>query len=161
MGQPSPQPPVLAASTSAPVTYAQQFASRQRHRKTWVIATAVALFALAVVPAVWAMFTRDWRVALFWMVPAGLGILLLKGLLRYSKGTPHCPNCQQNVTDCPAVFCHLCGATLKTRVCDHCGADPTWTAGFQDIGLRQHITFCPGCGVYLSTPFYRFEDQPD
>src|SRR2546423_612022 len=157
--RPGPHPPVQ--SGSAPITYAQQFATRQRHRKVWVKAIALVLFAFVLVPAVWAIFSRDWRVRLFWLIPAALGLASLKMLLLYSKGSPYCPNCCLDITDCPAAFCHLCGEPLKGRVCNRCGADPSWTAGFQDLGLRQSILYCPACGVYLNTTFYRYERQND
>src|SRR5947207_8618172 len=78
--------------------YAQEFARRQQHRKTWVIVAALGLFAVCVLPAIWAIVTRDWKVRLFWFIPAAIGFSALKGLRRFSKGSPDCPHCQQNIT---------------------------------------------------------------
>ena len=159
MGSPGPQD--RAQTALAKLAYAEEFSRRQRHRKGWVRAAAVVLFAVAAVPAAWAMFTRDWRVGLFWLVPAGLGLALLKGLLLYSKGSPRCPHCQQDITNCGAAYCQLCGEVLKAGVCARCGLDHTWTAGFQSMSLREPILYCPGCGVYLNTTFYRYEQEGD
>jgi hypothetical protein len=141
--------------------YAEEFARRQKHRKVWVKVAALALFALSVLPAIWAVLTKDWKVRLFWFIPAALGLLALKRLLRYSKGSPHCPHCQQDITNCCAGFCHACGLALHTIPCERCGRDPNWTAGLQDMGLRYPIIHCPGCGVRLNTNFYRYERDTD
>src|SRR6266852_4791332 len=154
MGSPSPQDRTQAALTR--LAYAEEFSRRQKHRSGRVKAAAVVLFAVAVVPAVWAIFTRDWRAGLFWLVPAGLGLVLLQWLLFYSKGSPRCPHCSQDITNCCATYCHVCGEALKTRACPRCGLDQSWTAGFQSIGLREPILYCPGCGVYLNSTFYRY-----
>jgi hypothetical protein len=159
LGNPSPQD--RAQGALARLAYAEEFSRRQRHRKGWVKAAAVALFAVAVVPAVWATFTRDWRVGLFWLVPAGLGLVLLQWLLRYSKGSPSCPHCHEDITNCHAAYCQLCGEALKTGICARCGVDQSWTAGFHSLALREPIRYCPGCGVYLNTTFYRYEHDRD
>jgi hypothetical protein len=154
-------PQERAQAALARFAYAEEFARRQNHRKGWAKAAAMVLFAVAVMPAVWAIFSSDWRVRLFWILPAGLGLVLLRWLRLYSKGSPRCPHCCQDITDCGAAYCHLCGEAAKGAVCARCGADESWTAGFQSVGLRQPILYCPGCGVYLNSTFYRYEQETD
>jgi len=141
---------------------AQEFARRQSFHKRWVVVAGLVSFCVALSPMVWAIAGRDWRPLPLLLLPAVLALMFLRALKRYAKGSPACPNCRQDVTNCAARFCHLCGRELRTSVCAHCGADPTWTAEFQPIG-RQHqpILFCAGCGVYLNSPFYRFENEPN
>jgi hypothetical protein len=143
----------------ASLAYAQEFARRQKHRKGWLTAAALLLFAASVAPAVWAISTRDWRVGVFWLVPAGLGLALLQWLLFYAKGSPTCPHCHQNITNCGAAYCHSCGQPLKGSPCARCGLDESWTAGFHSLGVRHPILHCPGCGVYLNSTFYRYEQE--
>ena len=142
-------------------SYAEEFAKRQQHHKAWVKAAASLLFALAVVPAVWALFSRNWMVRLGWIVPAGLGFVLLRALLLYSKGSPSCPHCRDDITNCSAAYCHGCGELLKQGLCPRCGLDRTWTAAFQPMTLREPILYCPGCGVYLNSTYYRYERDSD
>src|SRR5207244_9227097 len=97
------------------------------------------LFALAIVPAVSALFSRNWMVRLGLIVPAGLGFVLLRALLLYSKGSPSCPHCRDDITNCSPVFCHGCGEALNQRRCPRCSLDPTWTAAFQPMTLREPI----------------------
>jgi hypothetical protein len=143
-----------------PLAYAQQVSTRQKRRKAWVYAAGIPLFVL-LIAAVWAAFSGDWRGRLLWLLPAAIALASLKWLRSYSKGCPNCPCCHNDITNCPAAFCHACGQPLSGVPCERCGADPNWTAAFQDIGLRQPIRHCPGCGVYLNTQFYRHELDPD
>src|SRR4051794_37495378 len=100
----------------------------------WVNAVGFGLFTISIVPAVWAVLTGDWKPRLLWFVPALVGLSCLRGLRLYSKGSPNCPHCQRDITNCAAAFCHSCGQTLRASPCERCGADPNWTAGFQAFG---------------------------
>jgi len=89
---------------------AEEFSKRQRQRKIWIKAAGGLLFGMVIVPTVWGAFSKDWRVRVLWFVPAGLGFLLLRALLVYSKGSPSCPHCHEDVTNCFAKHCHVCGS---------------------------------------------------
>ena len=150
-----------ARTVLAKFSFAEEFAKRQRHRKGWVKAAAGLLFVLVVIPAVWAIFSRSWVVRLGWIIPAGLGLVLLRMLMLFSKGSYRCPQCREDITNCTAVYCHGCGQVLEARLCKRCGVDRTWTAAFDAMPLRDPILYCPGCGVYLNSPFYRGERDSD
>src|SRR5262249_46820209 len=151
----------VSTGTQNPLAHAEEFSRRQKHRKGWVYAAGFGLFAAIVAAALWGIFSSDWKARLLWFVPAAIGLFLLKRLLLASKGSPQCPSCRQDITNCGAGFCHACGQAIQTVPCQRCGADPNWTAGFQSVGLRQPIRHCPGCGAYLNTDFYRHELDPD
>jgi len=133
-----------------------------QHRRWWFWVLAGVLFGFAVLPAIWAIFGKGSLIRLLWILPAGLALTLLRWLARYSKGSPNCPHCREDITSCNATHCYVCGEKLDHGRCSRCGLDTTWTAGFETAGLvRQPIVFCPGCGVRLNSAFYRFEDMGD
>jgi hypothetical protein len=115
------------------------------------------LLALTVGPPVWAYFAKGSLIRIFWFIPSGVGLVLLTGLLQYTKGSPICPQCHEDVTSCFAAHCQACGEKLARGRCARCGLDTTLAAGFSTGLIRQHIRHCPGCGVFLNTNFYRDE----
>jgi hypothetical protein len=139
--------------------FSEVFSKRQRHRNRWGKMIAIILFAVAAAPAAWAIFSKDWRVRAFWFIPAGFGLFLLKWLSLYSKGSPCCPNCHQDVTNCRAVYCHFCGEFRKARACSRCGTEQDGALDSSVMISQKRILYCPGCGVLLNTLFYRYEAE--
>lgn len=153
--------PEQRAQPSDKFAFSEVFSKRQRHQNRWVKIIAIVLFVVAAVPAVWAIFSKDWRVRLFWFVPAVFGLFLLRCLNLWSKGSPCCPNCRQDVTNCRAMYCHFCGEFHKARACPRCGTEEGGKLDSPVIIIQKPILYCPGCGVFLNTSFYRHEAECD
>jgi hypothetical protein len=136
-------------------SYAEQFS--RRRRKPWVWIAAILLFALAVGPVIWAFFGKSSLPRIFWFIPSCIGLFLLRALLHYSKGSGICPQCHEDITSCLAAHCYACGEKLVGARCARCGTDSSWAAGFGSGVIRQQIRYCPGCGVFLNSNFYRDE----
>jgi hypothetical protein len=141
------------------LSHAEGFSKRRR--RPWVWVTAIVLFALAVGPAIWAFFARGSLIRIFWFIPSCIGLLLLRALLLYCKGSAICPQCHEDITSCLAAFCHGCGEKLNQGRCGKCGLDTTWAAGFNQGLVREKIRYCPGCGVFLNSHFRRYESMGD
>lgn len=141
------------------LSYAEEFS--KRGRKPWVWIAAILLVALAVGPPVWAFFAKGSLIRIFWFIPSCIGLLLLRGLLLYSKGPARCPQCHEDFTSCLAAYCYGCGEKLNQGRCGKCGLDTTWAGGLSQSPIRQKIRFCPGCGILLNTNFYRYEGLGD
>jgi len=141
------------------LSYPEEFSKRRR--RPWVWVAALLLFALAVGPPLWAFLDRNSLFRTFWFIPSCIGLLLLRSLLLYSKGSVICPQCREDITTCFAAHCYACGEKLGQGRCAKCGLDSTWAAGFKPSVVREKIRYCPGCGVFLNSNFYRYEGQGD
>jgi hypothetical protein len=141
------------------LSYAEVYS--RRRRKPWVWITAILLFVLAIGPPIWAYFINESLLRIFWFIPSCIGLLLLRALLLYSKGSAICPQCHEDVTSCLAAYCYTCGEKLVGARCARCGTDNSWAAGFGSGVIRQQIRYCPACGVFLNSSFYRDEGLGD
>jgi hypothetical protein len=78
----------------------------------------------------------------------------------WHRVSPVCPNCKQNITICPADYCHVCGEGLHDKRCQVCNVDASWTSFLRPYGSAGNlrcIVFCPGCGVLLETRIPRWQ----
>jgi hypothetical protein len=135
--------------------------SSKRRRKPWVWVAAILLFALAVGPPIWAFLAKNSLLRIFWFIPSCFGLVLLRWLLLYTKGSSLCPQCHEDITSCLAAYCYGCGEKLGQGRCGRCGLDTTLAAGFSGGVIREPIRYCPGCGVFLNSSFYRDEGLED
>lgn len=137
------------------LSFVDEFSRRTRQSASlYVIAIGSALLvAGAVTFAFWP------QVGTVWYLPVVAGAAVLYGVLACIKPAPVCPNCNQNITTCPPVHCHVCGEPLNRGRCEHCGVDVSWTIVFRSVsesaGNQAPITCCPGCGVLLQSNFHR------
>ncbi len=131
-------------------------ASEFRHRERpafWLHAVGYALFFFTV-------FVVPWKMGIFpatiaWFMAAGFALLCLRAWIYAS---PICPNCNQNITLCPANYCHICGEPLKNGRCNTCGVDNSWTGflnPYAGLGNYRWMTFCPDCGAHLDSKIPR------
>jgi len=76
------------------------------------------------------------------------------------KGTTQCPNCHNDFTYCPEVYCHVCGKQLEKKRCESCAVDWSWIGCLGQssdvIGNKSPIQYCPGCGVLLNSEHHRY-----
>lgn len=155
----SKDPEKTIANALTRFSHAQEFSKRRR--KPWVWIVAVLLFALVAGAPIWAFFTTDSLLRIFWFIPSSIGLLLLSALLLYAKGLAKCPQCREDFTSCLASYCYGCGQRLNQARCPKCGLDSPWASGFSQGLTRQKIRYCPNCGIFLNTNFYRYESLGD
>ena len=125
---------------------------------------ALALLFLAVVIFCAGHACKSGLNSIFWILGACAfagGINLLWG---HSQGSKICPNCNDDFTSCPAIFCHNCGQPLKDARCEACSVDWNFAAS---LGRKSEVTgnglpiiYCPGCGTFLDTEHYRKDSEP-
>jgi hypothetical protein len=141
----------------AKFAYAEEFARRQ-HRGPWVYAVGIGLFVLTISPIIFAFKNPGMPVAV-WLVPAAIGLLILRLFLTWIKGSPCCPCCKKNIKVCGVDYCYGCGEPMTRGRCERCGVDLSVGSAFRPFGdtsgNKRAITYCPGCGVWLKSAFHR------
>jgi hypothetical protein len=99
-----------------------------------------------------------------WLVLACVAGGILKALDKYSKGSPICPNCKNDITTCRPDFCHNCGQPLVGLRCEACAVDWNWIAKMakssEITGNNSEITYCPGCGALVESEHHRSGSEP-
>ncbi len=90
-------------------------------------------------------------------LPIAVGVFVLACWRSWTRASPICPQCHQNIRLCAASYCHVCGQPLRSNRCAACGVGETWLSFFQPYlgGGFRWITYCPGCGVLLEARMRR------
>jgi hypothetical protein len=126
----------------------------------WVLAF---LFLVGVLFCAWQAYKGGLN-SIFWIFGAGAFGGGIKLLLSLSLGSKICPNCEKDFTICPAVFCHNCGQPLKDSRCESCNVNWHFVASLgresEITGNKLPIIYCPGCGTFVETEYYRRNSEP-
>jgi hypothetical protein len=138
-------------------SYARNF--RDRKRPPLAIFVVSGILTVVIVAVV---FLFGVGLALEWVVtPLVIFVVVVSGWIQRSQAAPNCPKCNQNITTCRAVHCHLCGRPLEKGSCEHCGVHTSWQAITRPLsdsaGNSAQIGYCPNCGVWLDTDLRRWQ----
>lgn len=151
--------PLILNETLHSLSCASEFKYRKRRTWIYVIGCVVSLYFfgfvyyLLVGPSV--PFSAS--SLLFGLIAVGMYVFYWYRM--WNRDMPICPNCKQDIRTCPAENCHVCGKPLRHGRCAECGVDQSWMRSIKPWTGGAKITFCPGCGIELSTSIYRFRDD--